>query len=148
VTSPSGSQTYGALAPSGFPVARSFTFTASGTNGSTVLATLLVQDSGGYTTNLTFAFMLPSVATFSSTNRIDIPTTAQDQQLAGPAAPYPSAISVSGVSGLVGKVTASVKGLTHSYPHDINLLLVGPNGASTLLMSDAAAGSAVSAADL
>jgi uncharacterized repeat protein (TIGR01451 family) len=148
VTSPSGPQTYAILAPSGFPVARAFSFTASGVNGGVVVATLQVQDAGGYTTNISFSFALPSVVTFSNANRIDIPTTLQDQQSPGPASPYPSSIAVGGVSGLVGKVTATVHNLTHSFPHDINLLLVGPSGASAVLMSHSGDGSSVTGAEV
>ena len=44
VTAPSGPQNYGALADGGASVSRSFTFTANGVNGDTILATFLVQD--------------------------------------------------------------------------------------------------------
>jgi subtilisin-like proprotein convertase family protein len=53
-----------------------------------------------------------------------------------PATPYPSSITVSGVPGVISKVTVTLKGLTHSYPDDIDILLVGPTGQSLILMSD------------
>ncbi len=53
-----------------------------------------------------------------------------------PASPYPSSISVSGVSGVISKVRVTLKNLTHSYPADLDMLLVGPTGQNLLLMSD------------
>jgi uncharacterized repeat protein (TIGR01451 family) len=58
--------------------------------------------------------------------------------------PYPSTINVSGLTTLVCQVTVSVSGLSHSWPDDIDLLLVGPGGQTVVLMSDAGGGSALS----
>ena len=152
VTAPSGPQNYGILAPSA-SIARPFSFTASGAEGDSVIATLQLQDinvAQHITNNLgtvSFTFILPSTVTFANTNRIDIPTTLQDQQQPGPASPYPSPITVSGVTGLVGKVTVTLSNFNHTFPHDVNLLLVGPTGVKTLLMSHAGDVSA-SAVDL
>ena len=55
---------------------------------------------------------------------------------AGIASPYPSNISVLGFSGLITKVTVSLFSLTHTWPGDIDILLVGPAGQNILLMSD------------
>jgi hypothetical protein len=57
--------------------------------------------------------------------------------LFGPAAHYPSTIAVSGVGGTVTKVTATVIGLESASPDDIDMALVGPDGAQVMLMSDA-----------
>jgi hypothetical protein len=66
-----------------------------------------------------------------------------------PATPYPSSITVSGVSGVISKVRVTLKGLTHSYPDDIDILLVGPTGQSLILMSDVGgAGPGVSDIDI
>ena len=60
--------------------------------------------------------------------------TIRDQ---GPAAVYPSPVSVSGLSGTITKVTVRLIRLTHSNPDDLDILLVGPGGQKVLLMSDA-----------
>jgi hypothetical protein len=51
------------------------------------------------------------------------------------ASPYPSAISVSGLTGTVSHVTATLSGATYSYSEDIDALLVGPTGASLVLVA-------------
>ena len=55
----------------------------------------------------------------------------------GAASPYPSDIEVSGVAELVGKVTVEISGFGHEWPADVDILLVGPDGQSVVLMSDA-----------
>jgi len=55
----------------------------------------------------------------------------------GPAGPYPSTITVSNVAGVLNKVTVRLNGLTHTYPADLDVLLVSPTGQKVLLMSDA-----------
>jgi subtilisin-like proprotein convertase family protein len=55
----------------------------------------------------------------------------------GNAAPYPYDIVVSSLSGVVNDVDVSVTGFTHSYPGDVDMLLVSPNGIAVMLMSDA-----------
>lgn len=54
-----------------------------------------------------------------------------------PANPYPSSINVSGFTGLTSKVTVTLFGLSHTFPDDLDILLVGPTGLHTILMSDA-----------
>src|SRR2546423_1302609 len=53
-----------------------------------------------------------------------------------PADPYPSTIIVSGVSGVVSRATVTLSNLSHTFPADIDILLVAPNGRKVLLMSD------------
>jgi hypothetical protein len=56
--------------------------------------------------------------------------------LFGPATHYPSTIEVAGVAGAVTKVTATVLDFGSSSPDDIDMALVGPNGAQVMLMSN------------
>ena len=51
--------------------------------------------------------------------------------------PYPSSIVVSGLTGVITRVEVTLHNLNHSYPDDIDMLLVAPGGRKTLLMSDA-----------
>jgi hypothetical protein len=55
----------------------------------------------------------------------------------GPATQYPSSIVVSGLSGTVTKVTATMIGLNSASGDDIDAVLSGPNGQNVMLMSDA-----------
>ncbi|MGQ0625862.1 MAG: hypothetical protein ACT4PP_14585 [Sporichthyaceae bacterium] len=95
------------------------------------------------------AILMPSAVagtgaagTFVDKGSITIPT-ARSLYSAGeilppgvvPAVQYPAAIEVSGLPGSITDVDVTVKGLTHTYPSDIHLLLVGPAGQSVLLMA-------------
>jgi subtilisin-like proprotein convertase family protein len=50
--------------------------------------------------------------------------------------PYPSSIGVSGVPGVITKVTVTLNNITHTFPDDIDVLLVSPTGANAIIMSD------------
>ncbi|HET7434970.1 MAG TPA: Calx-beta domain-containing protein [Thermoanaerobaculia bacterium] len=58
----------------------------------------------------------------------------------GAASTYPSNIIASGLTGTVTKVTATLNGYSHTYPSDVDVLLVGPGGQTVVLMSDVAPG--------
>jgi subtilisin-like proprotein convertase family protein len=137
VTSPSGPQTYGIVTNGGTTVSRPFTFTASGSCGGTITATLQLQDGLSNLGTITFPFTLgaPSPATnsFANSGLISIPTSGSN----GRSTPYPSTITVSALGGLVSKVTVTITNLNHTWPDDISILLVGPAGQTTMLMSDA-----------
>jgi hypothetical protein len=53
------------------------------------------------------------------------------------ATPYPSNIAVSGFSSSLGKITVTLKNVTHQFPDDIDALLVGPTGTNLVVLSDA-----------
>jgi subtilisin-like proprotein convertase family protein len=74
-----------------------------------------------------------SAATFSNPASIAIPVT-------GNATPYPSIIAVSGLGPGVVDVKATLSGFSHTFPGDVDILLVSPAGESVLLMSDDPAG--------
>ncbi|MEQ1645949.1 MAG: hypothetical protein ABL959_21035, partial [Pyrinomonadaceae bacterium] len=61
------------------------------------------------------------------------------------ATPYPSNIVVSNSSGPIGRVRVTLFGLSHSRPDNLDLLLVGPNGAKYVLMADAGGASPIAA---
>jgi subtilisin-like proprotein convertase family protein len=53
------------------------------------------------------------------------------------ATPYPSTLTVTGLTPLLG-TAAGVYNFQHSYPEDVDVLLVAPGGQQTILMSDPA----------
>ncbi|WP_156142445.1 proprotein convertase P-domain-containing protein [Rossellomorea aquimaris] len=88
-----------------------------------------------------FDFCVPSTATFSNTGTITIPGGGGTS---GPADPYPSVINVAGLDGTITKVTATLNGFSHTFPLDVDVMLVAPDGTTnTLLMSDPDSGSGV-----
>jgi uncharacterized repeat protein (TIGR01451 family) len=124
-------QTYPVLPPGANVDGKPFTFTTTGTNGQTVAATLQVQ-ANGTTTNVLFFFTLSRSSTFSNTAFINIRDNTS-------ALPYPSSLNVSGLTGVVGKATVTLSNSSHTFPQDIDVLLVGPHGQKTILMSGAGA---------
>ncbi|WP_175526107.1 choice-of-anchor D domain-containing protein [Paracidovorax konjaci] len=58
-----------------------------------------------------------------------------------PASLFPSPITVSGVTGVVERVSVTLRGLSHGFPADIDILLVSPSGRKSVIMSDFGAGS-------
>jgi subtilisin-like proprotein convertase family protein len=54
-----------------------------------------------------------------------------------PANPYPSALVVSGLPNGVTDVNVTLNGFTHTFPDDIDVMLVGPAGQHVILLSDA-----------
>ena len=135
ITVPSAAQSYGALVNNGASASRPFTFTASGTNGGTIAATFNVaEQSGQGYGRVTFNYVLGTTTTvFSNTAAIIINDNAI-------ASPYPSSISVTGLVGTVSKVIATITNLYHPSPDDIDMLLAGPTGTNTMLMSDCGGG--------
>ncbi len=80
--------------------------------------------------------------TFSNTTPIDLPA-GQPATSVGPGSPYPSNIVVSGLTG--NKVIkVELTGVTHTYPGDLDFLLVGPGGQKYIFLSDSGGGGAVS----
>jgi uncharacterized repeat protein (TIGR01451 family) len=79
-----------------------------------------------------------TVSTFSFTNAAALVPPEY-----GPAGVFPSVIELSGLGGTILKVSANLLGLSHTYPDDFDVLLVGPGGQNVLLMSDAGGGTSV-----
>lgn len=57
------------------------------------------------------------------------------------ASPYPSTILVTGLAPMITDVNVTLSSITHNFPDDIGLLLVGPTGVKVRLMTDAGGGS-------
>ncbi|MFM6879420.1 MAG: Calx-beta domain-containing protein, partial [Dolichospermum sp.] len=99
-----------------------FTVTLSNpTNGATITtATAIgtIQNDDGNTGN-----------TFTNSAPISIPE-------GGPSTPNPSTINVSGLSGNISNLKVTLNSLSHTYIGDVDILLVGPTGAKSILMSD------------
>ncbi len=66
----------------------------------------------------------------------------------GPASVYPSLISIAGFSGPATEVRVTLFGMSHTFPDDLDILLVGPSGQTVMLMSDAGGPDDVVAIDL
>lgn len=109
------------------------TVTAAGASGSpqNIAVNLTVAPSGGGTT-------------FSNSAAITIPSSGTS----GASSPYPSSITVSGVTQNVASVAVDLKNLTHGYASDLDILLVAPNGQTVMLVSDAGGQSAIANATL
>ena len=71
------------------------------------------------------------VITVSNATSIVIPGSGTSET----ATPFPSTITV-GAADIITKLTVSLFGLSHTFPDDIDILLVGPFGQTLLLMSD------------
>jgi subtilisin-like proprotein convertase family protein len=66
---------------------------------------------------------------------------------AGASDPYPLTRDVAGRSGVIEDVDVRLDGVWHKRPEDLDMLLVGPQGQSGVLMSDACGTAPVSGAD-
>ncbi len=85
------------------------------------------------------ALALPSTAATAATNSFSNPGAIAITDNS-PATPYPSNVAVAGQCGTVTDANVTLRNLSHSYPDDIDVLLVSPAGKKTLLMSDAGGG--------
>jgi uncharacterized repeat protein (TIGR01451 family) len=58
----------------------------------------------------------------------------------GRARPYPSSIYLSNLEGTIRTMTVTLRNVTHTYPADMEVLLVGPGGRTAVLMANAGGG--------
>jgi len=86
-----------------------------------------------------FAFNPANAQTFSNPAPIALPGTGTGP---GNANPYPSDITVAGVLNITN-LSITLFGLTHTFPADLDILLVGPTGLTVILLSDAGGGTDV-----
>ena len=129
-----GSANYGNIAD-GATVTRQIPYTvpAGATCGTMHQVSIVVSSDAGAQLPQTREFRLGAPvggapATFSNAAPITINDNAA-------ATPYPSNVTVSGLTG--NKVLRlNLNGLTHTFPADIDILLVGPGGQKFVVMSD------------
>ena len=81
VLAPSAPQTYGAMLVNGPTVSKSFSFIANGPAGSTVTATLQLDDGGQSLGTVSFSFVLSANRTFTNSNVIIIPDNGAGREL-------------------------------------------------------------------
>jgi len=128
---------YGPLINGGHSVSRPFTFTARGTNQQVIAATFMLQDGANYLDTNVFFFTLGSwTSVFSNSAAIVINDNTN-------ASPYPSIINVSQVGGSLIKATVTLNKLSHTYPHDVDALVVSPAQLNTLIMAHVGGGNSV-----
>ena len=139
VTNPSSPQSYGVVGASA-TVSRPFTFVVNAACGGNLTLSLSLQDGftslGTVTYNLQVGATSQTTTSFSNTTSITIPGSGSGSSSGAPASLYPSNIAVSGLTGTVSKVTVTLNGLNHSFPSDVDMLLVSPIGQSFIILSD------------
>jgi subtilisin-like proprotein convertase family protein len=108
---------------------------AANQTGSTTI-TVSVSD-GELSASTSFVVTVSSPFTgtqvFNNAAAITIPSV-------GKATPYPAVINVSGMGGTISNVTVTLQNLSHTYPADIDVLLVGPGGQKAVIFSDVGGG--------
>jgi hypothetical protein len=88
-------------------------------------------------------------ATITINDGLDNCLLGQPAQLPGKASPYPSQITVSGLSGTATDVNVTLMGLNHAmFTDEVDVLLVGPGGQKTILMADVGGAPAVTGVNL
>ena len=76
---------------------------------------------------------IPSTHSFTNSASLSMSGASNGE---GKGSPYPSIINVTGIPGTIRDVTAQLNKLTHPFPVDLDILLVGPDGQNVMLMSD------------
>jgi uncharacterized repeat protein (TIGR01451 family)/uncharacterized delta-60 repeat protein len=123
-------QNYGALIPGGPSASRPFTFTASGTNGGSLVATFRLQDGPLNLGTAVFSFTLGNnLYRFTNSSFITIRDNTN-------ALPYPSTINVSGINGVVAKATVTFTNFSHTHANDVDIMLAAPGGQNMLLLAN------------
>jgi hypothetical protein len=142
---PSAPLNLGAI-PAGGSVTQAFSFIPAGVCGGSVtgLVTLLdgTADMGTLSKIFTLGTGSATVVTqvFQNLSSVNLPSS-------GASVPYPSTITVSGVSN-VTKVTATLNGLSHTFPDDFDGLLASPSSQAVMLFSGCGGGADLIGVDL
>lgn len=142
ILDPSVPRTYGAIAP-GASVTRRFSFTVDGACGDNLIFSLQLQDGATSYGVVTFGPLqtgLDNTLSFANPAAITI-----NDNSAG--TPYPSTITASGVSAY-NRLTLDLRGFSHTFPEDVDVIVVAPTGVDAYVLSDVGGGTDVSALDL
>ena len=110
-----------------------------GTKGAVFTASLSFASAGSVSVNYATAdgtAITGSSSTVTNLAAITIPD--------GNASPYPSTIAVPAGLGSISNLKVVLQGLSHTFPSDIDVLLVGPTGQTVVLLSDAGGSTGVS----
>lgn len=131
-----GSVSVGSLAGGdSIDVSIPFTIPVDQACGTTIPLTLQVDSSLG-TQNVDFSIDVGTTLQsfeFSSAGAVQVPAVPTSS---GPASPYPSNVVVSGVTQPVTGIALHFDNLVHTFPDDIDMLLVAPSGQRMVVMSD------------
>lgn len=122
--------------PYGQPNAATFASVFNGASPNGVWSLYAVDDSANGVGSLNSGWSLSittdgSPATnFSNSDYIGL------NDLLATSSPYGSSIIVSGQNGVISNLKVTINGFSHPAPSDVDILLVGPNGTSAIIMSD------------
>lgn len=146
VAAPSGTVFFGTLHNEGAAVSGAFQFIASGGAGETIAPTFQLSDETGVLglVRVQCLLGLRTIQTYSFTN-----ATALTIPDSGMASLYPSWLVVADVPGVVQKMTATLRGFTHGWPDDVDVVLAGgSSGTNVMLLSDGGGGNGVAGINL
>ncbi|MEO7793995.1 MAG: hypothetical protein ABIV06_04420, partial [Thermoanaerobaculia bacterium] len=142
VLNPSAPRTYGAIAP-GASATRRFSFAVGGACGDNLLFSLQLQDGVTAYGVVTFGPLqtgLDNTVSFTNSAAITINDNAAGS-------PYPSTLTVSGISAY-DRLTLDLRGFSHTFPDDVDVIVVAPTGVDAYVLSDVGGGTDVSGLDL
>lgn len=124
-------QNFGNLNVGGSPSSRKFTFGNNAQQGASLELFLQLTDSSDRDLGIVKVPVAlgPQSRVFSSATAMNINDN-------GKADPYPSVINVAGLPGAITKVSLTLMGFTHPSPADVDILLVSPDGANSIVFSD------------
>ena len=112
----------------------------------------VVDDAGGDLNHVSLGWDLTLVTTGGRIFRSNAPILGADRESSttppAVANPYPATLDVSGLDRKIERVTVTLHDVNIKAAHDADLLLVGPDGRSVVLMSDVGGSNDVTNADL
>jgi subtilisin-like proprotein convertase family protein len=154
VTSPGPAQSYGAMPAGGDPLARTFRLRVDPALACTGTLNLAFQIQDGATDFGTFTaalqvgtFVANGTAAGANPAALTLPAGAPGTT-SGPASLYPADITIARATGRVLSATVTLTNLSHTFPHDLDMVLVGPGGQRLMLMSNAGGGGDVTGINL